>query len=378
MSNSSFHKRFLIFTSDSGFGHRSAANAVVKALRELHPEETMISLINPLIDLPSPMFIRGIENNYDKLVRNHYKLYKFSYRISDSRRASLLIENSLTLALYRNIKRLIFAYKPDVILTTNLMFNAPTGAVIKRFDLDIPFFTVVTDLAEVHALWFNPSPRRFFVGSDSVRNQAIRYGIPPKKVLVTGIPVDPCLGKYTAEKSRIRQKLSLDPHLTTLLVVGSKRVKGLSNNLKALEKLTYPIQVVVVAGGDDALVEELSHYPWHFPIRIYNFVKNMPELLACSDLLVCKAGGLIVSEGLAAGLPIILVDSLPGQESGNVRFITENQAGVQVRNENEFLAVAQSWLSEDRSTLNTVTDNIRKISRPYSSLEIADVLWQAA
>ncbi|MEN6392472.1 MAG: hypothetical protein ABFD53_01510, partial [Anaerolineaceae bacterium] len=140
MSNSSFHKRFLIFTSDSGFGHRSAANAVVKALRELHPEETMISLINPLIDLPSPMFIRGIENNYDKLVRNHYKLYKFSYRISDSRRASLLIENSLTLALYRNIKRLIFAYKPDVILTTNLMFNAPTGAVIKRFDLDIPFF----------------------------------------------------------------------------------------------------------------------------------------------------------------------------------------------------------------------------------------------
>jgi 1,2-diacylglycerol 3-beta-galactosyltransferase len=371
-------KRFLILTSDSGFGHRSAANAVVKALHELHPAETIVSVINPFSDLPSLALFRGIEKNYDNIVCRHQNFYKFSYEISDSRLASSLVENSLTIALFRKLKRLLYEYQPDVVLNTNLMFNAPMGIVINNFYPEIPLYTVVTDLADVHALWFNPSPERFFVGSEMVKAQAIASGIPPKKVFVTGIPVDPSLGNGAFNKAKMRQSLNLDPQRTTLLVVSSKRVRGIFEYLKALQDISQPIQVMVVAGGDDTLVEEVSNYPWRFPIRIYNYVNNMPELMACSDVLISKAGGLILSEGLAAGLPIILIDSLPGQESGNVRFILENQAGVRIHNENEFLDVMRSWLGEDQSLLHKVSANTRKISRPCSSLEIADALWQAS
>jgi hypothetical protein len=39
MSSIPPQKNFLILTSDPGFGYRSAANAMAKALRMQHPEE---------------------------------------------------------------------------------------------------------------------------------------------------------------------------------------------------------------------------------------------------------------------------------------------------------------------------------------------------
>ena len=42
---------------------------------------------------------------------------------------------------------------------------------------------------------------------------------------------------------------------------------------------------------------------------VYDFAEDMPSLLRAADGIICKAGGLIVSEALACGLPTLYYDS---------------------------------------------------------------------
>ncbi|MHB8134951.1 MAG: MGDG synthase family glycosyltransferase [Anaerolineaceae bacterium] len=372
------HKqRFLILTSDSGFGHRSVANSIAKALELLHPQEAVVSIVNPIFEQPTALILRKTELNYDNMVRDYPSLYRLAYEISDSRSASSLVEATLKHALQRSIQQIIGQFQPDAILNTNQMFNSPTGATLRELKIKPPFFTIVTDLADVHSMWFNSDPDLFFVASEAVKAKAISSGIPDKDIVITGIPVDPAFCFNQESKYNLRCSLGLDPNLTTLLIVGSQRVKGIYSYLKALEKVRYPFQVVVITGGDNALYTKLGKRSWHFPTLVKNYVTNIPDWMISADLLITKAGGLILSEGLAAGLPIVLINNLPGQEEGNVRYILENNAGILAGTPAELITTMNSWLSDGQSNMNTIKNNSRRLGHPSAALSVSESLWQA-
>lgn len=378
MSTSNPTKRFLILTGDAGFGHRSAARSVETALNEEYGSNAVTWVVDPVIERPSPMVLRKSQTDYDQTVLNNQDWYKFTYEISDSRAASSFVENALTMMLFGNMAQLIDEFHPDAVLTTHHMYNAPFGRVLQMRQLDIPFFTVVTDLADVHALWFQSSPDRFFVASQTVKDQAVKCGIPAEKVVVSGIPVDPNLAHPSIRRDIQREVLGLDPHLPTLLFVGSPRVNGIYDCLEALERCPSPLQVMVAAGGDEALYTSVKERTWKFPLYIENFVPKLSNWINCADILVTKAGGLVVSEGLAAGLPILLIDNLPGQEDGNVRYVTENKAGLRILNEMELLSVVNHWLGGDQTEYMTCARNSRELGNPAASIEIARSLWEAS
>ena len=371
-------RRFLILTSDSGFGHRSAANSVAKALQCEHPEDSNVRIINPITERFAPNFLRKSEHDYDRLVLKTPKWYRFTYEISDSRAASSLVEGTLVLSLYQSLNQILSEVRPDVVLSTNELFNAPMGALRRYGRQWLPFHTVVTDLADVHAMWFNPNPDIFYVANETVKAQAMAYGIAPERVVVSGIPVDPRFARKASQKTELRASLGIGENLATILFVGSKRVSGIYENLETLENLSLPFQVVVVTGGDDGLYEKATGRTWNYPVRIEKFVDNMPEWMAASDILVTKAGGLILSEAMAAGLPVIMIDNLPGQESGNMRYILEHHAGSSAEEGSELLDVVRNWLRDERAILNVVTENARKIGHPSSAIDIAHMLWQSS
>lgn len=53
---------------------------------------------------------------------------------------------------------------------------------------------------------------------------------------------------------------------------------------------------MIVAGGDDQLCHQFQGIEWHIPAQVYDFVENMPTLMHAADCILCKAGGLIVTE----------------------------------------------------------------------------------
>jgi 1,2-diacylglycerol 3-beta-galactosyltransferase len=101
-------------------------------------------------------------------------------------------------------------------------------------------------------------------------------------------------------------------------------------------------------------------------------------MIRAADLLVCKAGGLIVSEALAAGVPMLIAQAIPGQETGNAEVVVEEGAGAVVADGLEALVTVCHWLEHDGALLAERAVNARKLGRPDAAYQIADLAYQAA
>ena len=84
---------------------------------------------------------------------------------------------------------------------------------------------------------------------------------------------------------------------------------------------------------------------WKIPVVLKSYADNIPTLLRASDLVMSKAGGLIVTESLAAGLPLLLTEVIEGQESGNAEFIISPGAAV-LAGPNGLVRELARWLEE--------------------------------
>jgi 1,2-diacylglycerol 3-beta-galactosyltransferase len=371
-------KHFLILTADAGYGHRSAANAIAAALLELHPTDCTLEIINPLLDKRVPSILRRSGTDYDRLVREMPGFYKFNYEMSDSGPTTVMIHNAVAAMLFEVIGDLIRHHQPDTIVSPYPLYQAPLAANDMLNQCDIPLLTVVTDLGPVHRLWFHKAADLCLVSTALVRQQAIDSGISPDKVVVTGIPVHPNLANEKRKPATIRNELGWLPDSITVLAVGSKRMKNLPGLLNVLNHSGLPIQLAIVAGGDDALYQQLQSIEWHIPTQLFNFVDNMPTLMHAADCIICKAGGLVVTESLACGLPILLTDYIEGQETSNVKYVVDGGAGELVCNPIEGLETLNHWLMEEGKLLTQHSLSSRALGCPRAAYAVAGLAWEAA
>jgi len=87
------------------------------------------------------------------------------------------------------------------------------------------------------------------------------------------------------------------------------------------------VQVLVVCGHNKALYERMNARAMP-GVKVYGLVDNMDELMAASDVMITKPGGLSISEALVTGLPLIFFSAIPGQEENNVRVLARQGVGV--------------------------------------------------
>jgi 1,2-diacylglycerol 3-beta-galactosyltransferase len=371
-------KRILILTADYGFGHRSAAKAIATVLQETYSQECKVDIINPLDDPHAPGFFQDNQKNYDTLVRELPDLYKLSYQVSESRLAGSLIKGTLTLALVNILREIIHQKQPDVIVCTYLFYQNILSLIFAIEKCKIPVVTVVTDLETVQPLWFHPAVDLCLVPTQTVYDLAIEAGMPTEKVKITGIPVRPELAKGNRDRASLRPGLGRNPGLFTVLAIGSTRVEHLYDALRILNHSGLPLQLVVVAGGDDEQYQRFQEIEWHVETHCYNYVADMGTYMRAGDCIVSKAGGLTVSEALACGLPMILVDVIPGQETGNANHVVSGNAGVLAHNPIEVLETMCHWLENDRRLYHHQALNARKLVHPRAAFDVADLAWEAA
>jgi len=139
-----------------------------------------------------------------------------------------------------------------------------------------------------------------------------------------------------------------------------------------------PLQLILVAGRDEDLYNAATQMEWHIPVKIFNFVENMPTLMHATDFMLCKAGGLIVTESLACGLPMILIDVIPGQETGNAAYVRAYGAGDMSETPLQLLELLSDWMRNDGNLYKKRAANAKLIGQPNSAYTIANVLWKAA
>jgi len=349
-----------------------------EALHETRGQECTVEIVNPLDDPRAPTFLREDQNNYDRLVREMPELWKLGYQVSESRLAGSLLKSTWTLMLFNVLRKIIRQKQPDVIVCPYPFYQGILSAVFALEKQRTPLVTVVTDLATVNRLWFHPATDLCLVPTQTVYDLAIEAGLPPEKVKITGIPVRPELMKGNQDQASLRPSLGWHPALFTVLAIGSQRVEHLYDALMVLNHSGLPVQLIMVAGGDDELYRRFQNTEWHVKTHCYNFVTEIGTFMRAADCILSKAGGLTVSEALACGLPLILVDIIPGQETGNANHVVSGNAGVLARDPIEILETMCHWLEKDRLLYRQQAQNARRLGYPRAAYDVADLVWAAS
>jgi 1,2-diacylglycerol 3-beta-galactosyltransferase len=201
----------------------------------------------------------------------------------------------------------------------------------------------------------------------------------PEQMRITGLPVHPRFARGLLAKDQARASLGWDPDLPAILIVGGGEGMGpIYKTAQAIDSLNLNCQLAIIAGRNKGLKERIESTQWHQPTHVYGFVTDMPRMMAAADILVTKAGPSTISEACIAGLPMILYDAIPGQETGNVEYVIENQAGVYAPDPREVADAVSQWLAEGPQGLQRRSQNALRIARPNAVFEIAAEVWEYA
>ncbi len=366
--------RVLILYASLGAGHGSAANALAAALSRLGAEPR----VEDVLDYASSVVRATITRAHleMELSERGQQFYRVIYeRSNESDIAAAFRQNRLLGLLTRpfltRLDRLFAEAQPDAVVSIHPIAGYILALRRQQGLLDVPLYVVITDFL-AHSSWLVPGVQRYFLASIFTRWTLERRGLAPELLEVTGIPINLEVAepKQRAEV-RARRGLPVDRPVITLFGGGieARRVRLVVEELLTSE---MPGTLVTVAGRNTELNQALSDFGDGPAMRLRRLgrIDYVDDLLVASDVVITKAGGLIVSEALARRAPLVIVDPLLGHEEWNADFVAGVGAGVQLRMP-EMAARATLVLLQQPERLAAMRQQAALVGFPEAALTIA-------
>ncbi|MBI4313201.1 MAG: hypothetical protein HY594_00140 [Candidatus Omnitrophica bacterium] len=317
----------------AGEGHRRASEAVAAATVKRGVAQIQL---RDCLEGSLPWFHWSYTRGYLLLVRTAPTLWGALYGITDlqGRHPWMMSVRRWNNAQHEKAyAHWLLERQPDVIIATHF-FPIEVATALKRSGrLTSRILCVITDWLP-HSFWTCPGVDRYAVACEATRRTLIDRGIPPSAIRVTGIPIDP---KFPAQEDRatLEGKLGLESGKFTLLIAsGGFGLGPIQKLVKVLGRLKGNYQLLVVTGHNPALQKTIEFLTprFSYPMKVYDFVHNMHELMGVSDLLISKPGGLTCAEAAVSRLPMVMVAPIPGQETRNVEVFVKEGAAVHLKN----------------------------------------------
>ena len=372
--------RVLLLSASAGAGHLRAAQAIEKAFAEIG-EETGARrevLHLDILNYTNKVFRHLYSKAYIDLVNKMPEVPGWFYDKLDkpwkNERRRLALDKLNT----RPLVKLLRQHQPDLIVCTHFLPAEIVSWLKAKERLASRQVIVVTDF-DVHAMWLVHHYERYFVALDEARVYLEALGIPPEKITVSGIPIDPVFGR-PKDKQEMRAKHGLAPDRTTILLsAGGFGVGSVDALIAALMPLQHRAQIVAICGRNEELRERLAKQAARLDknanvlVKPFGYTKEMDELMAASDVVLGKPGGLTTCEALAKGLVFAIVNPIPGQEERNSDHLLEAGAGIRCNNL-PTVAYKLDRLLADPVRFATMQQNSRQMGRPNAAKEIVQQL----
>lgn len=367
--------RILIATATAGGGHLAAAAAVEEAWRNLRPADALEKL--DLVQFFSPLHRRIHADGYEKMVEHAPELWGMLFSKTDDpkvvarlNRLRRVFTPTSSLKLEKHVKR----SKPDVIICTHYSPLEVLARLKRGPGAPAPYVvSVVTDF-EAHALWMSDCVDLYCVAAEATCARLVARGAAPANVAVTGIPISARFAQ-PVEPREICQRLGLrDDQPVVLLLGGGFGWGPISETLAELDKIEARFQTLVVCGRNQELRREVAAQDRRHPTHVLGFVSNMNELMVVSDMVITKFGGLTTSEALASGLPMVVINPIPGQEAANSDFLLQAGAAIKVNRIEEMSHRLGQLLGGKK--LAAMSKAARAVGRPTSARNVCEAVLQ--
>jgi processive 1,2-diacylglycerol beta-glucosyltransferase len=365
--------RVLILSASVGTGHLRAAQAVELALNEVLPRALVRNV--DVLSMATRPFRHCYGHIYLDLIDLAPSVLGFFYDLMDRPRppaanAWEVLRVKLEKMSLRPFVHLLTSEPWDLIINTHFLPEEIIASLRRQGRLKTPQVLVTTDF-ETHRLWVHQPCEHYFTATEEAARYLECYGVPRGDATATGIPIHP---RFAQPKDRsaclARQGLTGDRPIV-LQLAGGYGVGPIEELYRALLEVEVPMELVVVTARNHDARTHLATVPVppRHRTRILGFTEEIDDLMAVSDLVVTKPGGLTTAEALAVGLPLVITHPVPGQEERNSDYVLENGAAIKV-NHVPTLALKVADVLRDRQRLEQMKANARRLGRPRAALEV--------
>lgn len=379
-------RRVIVMHASVGSGHRSAANAVAQALELLRDDPSLREgalCPNDLeVEVLDVLDFGRITINGDKTASMFTgptrPIYDLTWRYTLTGRLLWGGGTVWSRVMFPSFTEHVRSVRPLAIVCTHITAaNVAVGARMILQD-DFPIVCVPTDY-ETEGLWPHQHSDLFCVANESMAETLRPRKVPEDRILITGIPTRPAFRK-TYDKQAGRDRFGL-PHdkRVVLALAGAYLPTPYVRFREALDKMLPYLHrfknthLVIVAGADEEYASHLRRECTELGLSnatVLDYVEGMAELMAASDLVICKPGGLTVTECLCAKAPMILLGRAYGQENINVRMLTSFGAALHVTTARELVG-AMGHVDANPAIVEAMLTQASYLRKPDAALDIA-------
>ncbi len=371
------HPKILIISSDTGGGHRSAAQTLSDGLQKFWRGESIAVRILKAVE-ESHRITNKLVNLYNWILRNRQHWMKYCFWIVNKfqpERSKFFLDKCVVFC-----KEQFEKWFPHIIVSVHPMTQHVFARILRELNLldKIPLVTVVTD--PCYGFWKGWACDEVFlylVANDEAKRQLVDYGISPEKITISGMPINPKFSPVDESDARdARRAFGLDEGKFTVFVnagyVGGGNIPQIFRELIAGE---LDVQAIFLAGKNDELKKEVEELvkTAKFPVKVIGYSDEVEKIMQSANIMVSKLGGLTTFEALSCRLPIIVDITTPPmpQEAGIVSMISKRGAGVLLKKTSDIVPMIQTLLS-DSDKYTEMRDATIKLASPGSTKKIVE------
>jgi len=317
-----------ISTKYTGHGHQSITESISNQISMISPQtKTEILEGFELGGKPSRMLghLYGPVTHYAKPIwASYYQTFHHFPGLANTFTTSIITK-------HRELLQIINKTNPEIIVTVHPAFVGSIIDLLENQNLNIPVITVVADIISINRLWADKRAMYTICPSEEAKEKVIQYGVPESKVKVFGFPVREKFNNIAASINE--DTLAYKPNkegLNFLIVSGAEGAGNLAKTATILLD-SFDCKVTIITGRNQKLRAMLEKsLPSAYPNRavVLGFVNNIEDYLIASDILITRASPNTFMEAVNCCVPLVVTDTLPGQEKENPNFILKHNLGI--------------------------------------------------
>ena len=371
-------KKVMIFYGSYGGGHLSAARSI-KEYIETKYTNIEIQMVD-CIEYVNKMVNKVTTTAYSGLAKNVPWAWGYVYKKAERGFIAKITTDANKLMAYK-LNKLLQEFNPDYVISTHFFSSQMCAYLKKKNKANFKLATVITDYAP-HEQWllYPEEVDYFFVAHNGMRDSLIEKGISKSKIYATGIPLSNRFLEHYNKKEILEELGLKQGKKRVLFFAGGEFGLGKSTTLEVLKTFAehfHNLQIIAIAGRNKNMKEKFEEVVENTSredtIKILEYTNKVPELMSISDLVVTKPGGLTTTESLASGLPIIVINPIPGQEEENATFLEENGVGIWIRKEDNVKEVLENILGNPEKMLEMKV-KARLLAKKHSTQDICKIV----
>ena len=361
-----FKMKVLIMSVRAGYGHHSAAKAIIEVFEKHGHECVMLDIFEYI----NKHLGNSIQDGYLLSTKYLSAPYGRVYGRLDKKdepydRASALVIISQLVS--KKLEGFSQDFKPDLVIGTHSYACMIMTMLSENGTINCPTIGIVTDFT-IHPFWESTVMDHYVIPDDLLSWELMKKGIPKEKILPIGIPLRNQFS-YKISKEEARDRLNIENKKTILVTSGSMGYGNMKKTLKEIDKFPGDFQILCVCGSNEKAKTTIEKSKWKKKIYIYGFVDNIDLMMDASDFIVSKPGGLTTSEAFAKELPMITVNPLPGQEERNTEFLL-NSGAILAVNKKYTISEALYQLLNCPWRTELIEESVKHIGKPHASEDL--------